>query len=326
MVGISVALATFNGAAFIDEQLASLAAQRHLPGELVVCDDASTDDTVARLEHFAATAPFPVRVKVNPKRLGYRANFMHAAELCRGELIAFCDQDDVWHSDKLASVAARFEASDVLLVHHNATLVDAEGRYLGKIDEGGGLGDIDTDRMAASPWRFPQGFAMTFRRDLLALSPLRERSIDYLTGTDPLAHDQWIYLVALVFGRIRYIPEPLVDYRQHGANAYGIKRGPKSRRDRLNEKFEKFCDYKRYAHASARIAALLRDCDGRLETSIWRSRAASAAASFDDLAALYRRRAAAYADRSPLRRLRAWRELVDGKRYGRRYRLVIRSA
>ena len=86
------------------EQLADLAAQSVLPAELVVCDDGSTDDTLAILERFAITAPFPVRVHRNSERLGYRANFLKCAGLCRSDLIAFCDQDDRWAPRKIETM------------------------------------------------------------------------------------------------------------------------------------------------------------------------------------------------------------------------------
>ena len=55
-------MTTYNGSAYVREQLESFAAQKRLPDELVVCDDVSSDDTVAQLEAFAAAAPFPVRL------------------------------------------------------------------------------------------------------------------------------------------------------------------------------------------------------------------------------------------------------------------------
>src|ERR1700692_1867054 len=102
MISVSVAMATYNGQKFIREQLDSLAAQQHLPSELIITDDASSDKTVAIAEQFAKTAPFTVHIHRHEKRLGYRANFMRAASRCTSELIAFCDQDDIWSPRTLA--------------------------------------------------------------------------------------------------------------------------------------------------------------------------------------------------------------------------------
>ena len=89
MISVSVAMATYNGQKHIRRQLDSLAAQSQVPTELVITDDRSADETVPVIDAFAKTAPFPVNVYRNETRLGYRANFMRAASLCRSELIAF---------------------------------------------------------------------------------------------------------------------------------------------------------------------------------------------------------------------------------------------
>jgi len=105
-VPISIAMATYNGESFLAEQLDNLAKQTLKPLELVVCDDGSTDDTVAILEGFAALAPFPVSIHRNGTRLGHTENFLKAANLCSGKWIGFCDQDDVWLPNKLEVVAS----------------------------------------------------------------------------------------------------------------------------------------------------------------------------------------------------------------------------
>jgi glycosyltransferase involved in cell wall biosynthesis len=76
---ISVAMATFNRARYLGEQLASLSSQTVIPLELVVCDEGCNDETVAILRSFSARAPFAVRVFKNTERLGYQQNFMKAA-------------------------------------------------------------------------------------------------------------------------------------------------------------------------------------------------------------------------------------------------------
>src|SRR5690349_6672659 len=71
---VSIAMATYNGARYIGEQLDDLARQTQPPAELVVSDDSSSDGTLAIVERFASKAPFPVRIHSNPRRLGYREN------------------------------------------------------------------------------------------------------------------------------------------------------------------------------------------------------------------------------------------------------------
>src|SRR5262249_13539560 len=119
MMSISIAMATYNGQRHIQRQLDSLAAQTHLPAELVVSDDMSSDETLKIVDAFAKTAPFQVRIYQSKTRLGYRANFMRAAGLCQSDLIAFCDQDDYWYPNKIATCIEAFNDREVLLACHN---------------------------------------------------------------------------------------------------------------------------------------------------------------------------------------------------------------
>ncbi|GAG35502.1 unnamed protein product, partial [marine sediment metagenome] len=108
---LSVAMCTCNGAAFLPEQLASIAAQTRRPDELVVCDDHSTDKTVSIVESFAAKAGFDVRLVVNAQPLGATKNFEKAIGLCGGDIIALSDQDDVWLPGKLSRIEAALAGS-----------------------------------------------------------------------------------------------------------------------------------------------------------------------------------------------------------------------
>src|ERR1700761_5047601 len=122
---ISVALCTYNGGRFLPEQLASIQQQSVPPFELVVCDDRSTDDTVPTLRQFAAAAPFPVRIFCNEQNLGFIANFQRAIELCRGDLIALSDQDDVWYPKRLERTQGAFAAHpQVGLLFSDADIID----------------------------------------------------------------------------------------------------------------------------------------------------------------------------------------------------------
>jgi glycosyltransferase involved in cell wall biosynthesis len=127
---VSVALATYNGEKYLSEQLESLARQITLPDELVVADDGSGDHTCEIIEDFRMHAPFPVHV-ISGQHLGYVSNFFRAIAACRGEVIALCDQDDIWRPEKL-SVCLPYFRQNVTLVMHSARVVDAWGNPLAK--------------------------------------------------------------------------------------------------------------------------------------------------------------------------------------------------
>ena len=169
---VSIAMATYNGAAFLEEQLESLETQTLKPAELVVCDDRSTDATVEIVRRFADRASFPVHVHVNAERLGWRGNFVKASGLCTGELIAFCDQDDLWYPGKLATVVAAFDDPSVLLVFHNADLLDASGNEYGTLLPVEHQRTIIAARSRPTPWSNPLGLTMTFRSELVQYNDL----------------------------------------------------------------------------------------------------------------------------------------------------------
>lgn len=204
MTTISIAMATYNGERFIAEQLESLAAQTHLPTELVVCDDGSSDGTLAIVEAFAREAPFPVRVIRNEKNLGYIRNFEKALSLCTGEIIFLSDQDDVWFPEKIAHVLAVFTAEQAGAVLNDQIIADGELRPSGQSKlaniRQAGLSD---DVMIT-------GCCTAINAPLKALClPFPE---------NPPAHDIWIGRLAVLLGVRGVLDEPLQLYRRHGDN------------------------------------------------------------------------------------------------------------
>ena len=217
----SIALASFNGAAYLQEQLDSLAGQTIAPFELVVCDDHSTDATVEIVRAFAATCGFPVRLEINPQQLGYRQNFMQAARLCTGDIVLFCDQDDVWQPQKIETVLRAFAEDDVLFAYHNADLYFDDGRLGGPVfDDAAQIRQIAPGDPA--PFHRVRGFTQAYRRALHDYDPLWPRSVDQGSeAIEPEAHDLWFLFLALSLGRVRYLPDRLALYRQHARNFSG---------------------------------------------------------------------------------------------------------
>lgn len=210
----SVAMATYNGEKFLQEQLDSLATQTYLPHELVITDDGSTDRTLRIAEAFAQSAPFPVYIHRNPEKLGYGDNFLKAASLCTGDWIAFCDQDDVWHPDKLAIVGKAAMQPQCMLVVHSGALTDKHlqpnGRRMPDIRR-----DHTVGRLQNRIWWTPSGFVSVFDASLIHDIPWHRRPRDYNCPEECMKHDTWIYLLANVSGSITYISRALVSYRRH---------------------------------------------------------------------------------------------------------------
>ena len=273
MISVSVAMATCNGEKYIRRQLDSLAAQSHIPAELVITDDTSEDDTISIIDSFAKTVAFPVKVYRNETRLGYRKNFMRAANLCQSELIAFCDQDDVWYPHKIEASVKAFSDPEVLLTYHNADVVTDKGKRIGSLAARAATQPLLTP-MSSGPWRFALGFTQVFRGSLLPLSDLWPNSLCQIFSGQPLGHDQWFFFLASVFGNIAYLDEPLTAYVQHGSNAFGWQKA--GFRELVNKHFRNHSDsYFRHAKSADSRAVILEIAKGNLE-GVWAERAATA--------------------------------------------------
>ena len=215
---ISVALATYNGERFIREQLESLSAQTRLPDELVVNDDCSTDRTIAIIEQFARTAPFPVRISQNERNLGFSDNFLRTASMCRGDWIAFCDQDDIWLPEKI-SVCERYTkipGRDIVLVAHNAEIVDECLNRSGIHYLNSTKVIVCRGRQLPNLW-VASGFTMMFRSDLFFGISDDDRGPDPGVLGSKLAHDVWICRLARIVGDVTILPDCLALYRRHSA-------------------------------------------------------------------------------------------------------------
>jgi glycosyltransferase involved in cell wall biosynthesis len=222
---ISVAMATCEGGRHLGEQLQSIAAQDRPPDELVICDDASADDTVALARDFAERAAFPVRVEQNESRLGTTANFERAVSLCSGDLILLADQDDFWLPQKIERLAGALETDPTLgVVFSNGDVMDEQLRPLGydlwqalffdaaeqaRVRAGRGTEVFARHVVAA-------GTTMAFRaRYRPILEPFPEL---------PSSHDAWAAFMITAVSRCGLIDQPLVRYRLHADNQIGLRR------------------------------------------------------------------------------------------------------
>jgi hypothetical protein len=302
-------MATFNGAAYLQDQLADLSRQSILPAELVVCDDGSTDETLGILEGFAQEAPFPVLIHRNSGRLGYRANFVKCAGLCRAELIAFCDQDDRWASEKIERMLQCFQDDDVLLGFHGAEIISSEASlgFLTSIPRAHGL----SPPLSGSPWTFALGFSQVFRAWLRDFDKWWPLSLDH-HAQEPLAHDQWYFFLASTLGSIVHVQEPLAQYRQHQANAFGWRRRAPGFRERIRSSSASVA---RRAGAATQRAIIL-DLAAETLRQPYRQRAIEGSRFYRRLAELSDLRAMMHACPTFIDRMRSFAVLVSAHGYG----------
>ena len=238
---VAVLLATYNGGQHISAQLASLAGQTHKGWRIVVSDDGSTDDTLEQVAAFAASHDQrEVEVRNGPRRTARfpaptcdprqpaAANFLSLLSdtAIDADCFALCDQDDVWHPEKMERALARLgQVPDGVpgLYCSRTRLVGATGQACG----------------LSSRFNCPPSFRNALVQSIGGGNTmvLNRAARDLVAAAGPVtvvAHDWWLYmLVAGAGGWVYYDPAPMVDYRQHDGNLVGANQDTSALWDRV---------------------------------------------------------------------------------------------
>lgn len=225
-----VAMTTFNGARYVEEQLLSIAGQTRRAIQVVVSDDCSTDDTRQIVRRVGPeTAPDFVLLDAT-ERLGPVRNFERALRAMDTDIAFLCDQDDVWNTAKVSAVMSRFEADpDVGGVFTEGTIVSddpaLDDRSLWAL---AGFSPREQDRWAADP------LGVLLRRNVVTGATLALRT-SLLSRFLPLPGDGWhdlsLAVLLVAISKVEALPVPLIGYRIHESNTAGLPSG--TRRSRV---------------------------------------------------------------------------------------------
>lgn len=226
-MSIECVLCTYNGADHISQQLESIEYQTCSFDKLIVCDDASKDNTVEIISSWSKSTDIHVEIIVNDSCLGVVGNFEKALSYTKGDYIFFADQDDVWMPSKvelsmecMKNLESKYGQQMPCLVHTDLSVVDRELNIIHKsFMNNQGLNHIyDREKQICSlmAQNFVTGCTMVINR------ALKEKATPFPTGI--IMHDYWIALVAAMSGRLGVVDVPTILYRQHGRNTVGAVR------------------------------------------------------------------------------------------------------
>ena len=242
----SVIISTYNGALYLIQQLDSIRNQSTIPDEVIIRDDNSNDDTVKVLREYIDTYGLNWKLVVEGENKGYYRSFIDLAYLSSSDLVFFCDQDDIWETDKIEVILDFFEThSDALAVSCNIQCIDKENapirnhQYFNVSTVSSiGLGSIlYTSNIL--------GCTLGFKRSLLEM-------IDRTSlKADQGSHDTLISMLAACKNGLYKIPYVGVNYRIHGNN--NSMKSDLSRKERI---------FKIYNYYNDLVEAIMPECDG----------------------------------------------------------------
>lgn len=225
-LSVSVAVCTYNGEAFIKQQIQSILEQSVPVDEIIICDDGSLDNTITEAESILCECRIKYKIEKNPQSLGVTKNFEKCINMCSGDVIFTSDQDDIWRYDKVEKLRRVFlEDKSCVMTFSDANIVDAEGKKIkSSLYEKDGFMQEDfsykkyIDEILRLNYTV-YGCTMAFRRNfVLEIIPFVESTAN---------HDAWIMCCAGFFGNVTYVPEQLISYRIHGSNQVGSISGNK---------------------------------------------------------------------------------------------------
>lgn len=217
-IQVDVLLATYNGEKYLKCQLDSILNQTHKNIRLLINDDCSTDNTRVILKEYEEKDD-RIKVKYNEKNLGYVKNFEDLLKRVENKYFALSDQDDFWKKEKIEKSLNKLLEEDADLVFTDLEPVDEKL----KIITPSMVRFMQMDKNIKKH----QDYKLVFLRNcvtgctILSKKELINKYIPIPTKK-PMVHDWWMALIISQIGKITFLDEPTIKYRQHGNNQLGI--------------------------------------------------------------------------------------------------------
>lgn len=213
---VSVCIATYNGANYLAEQIESIVQQLDLNDEIVIVDDASTDNTLAIIKSFVDDR---IRIYVNDCNCGHVLTFGRALSLASKDIILLSDQDDIWISGRVDHLLEELIESRCNLVSSNFDMVDGAGlplvnqKRLKKADSRRALSNIIGIFSGNKPY---YGCTMALRKRLLDVALPIPSFVE--------SHDLWLALIVNITMTNCHSDTSTLVRRVHGKNLTPVKR------------------------------------------------------------------------------------------------------
>ena len=234
---IEILLATYNGERFLPEQIESITSQSFKDYHILASDDNSSDCTFEILRSYESVLGEKIKV-VQSNTHSAKENFYNLLDMADAEYIALCDQDDFWESDKLEKslkaiqrLEKRYGKETPILVHSDLDIVDENLNSKNKkMSELTGINEAIKYAKKESKYLYTISTEKSFSRYLVENNItgntviINKALLDiYKRPKESFMHDWWLGLIAFTFGKVGFLNECLVKYRQHESNELGAK-------------------------------------------------------------------------------------------------------
>jgi glycosyltransferase involved in cell wall biosynthesis len=211
---VSVAVCTYNGEQYLEEQLLSILNQSVPPDEIIICDDRSTDNTVGIIEQLKERHP-QLAVVVNEKNLGVKNNFEKAIGLTTGDIIFLSDQDDIWEKNKVQKFLMAFKQNPSVKAFFSDGYILSDGEAHKSLWESLGFNEANILKNKFSLFLYLNYFDNIVTGAALAFRTEAKKDIFPFRLPGNVIHDAWIGLKLSNTGNILPLSEKTFFYRVH---------------------------------------------------------------------------------------------------------------
>lgn len=253
---ISVAMATYNGMAYIEKQLDSIRTQYLLPDEVVICDDMSTDGTADFVEEYIEKySLFGWRLYRNSENLGFKRNFLSALSKTDGDIIFLCDQDDLWYQSKTEEMSRIMRNNPyILALSSSFDFIDENGEPIFKPVEKNtsnhGLIGLNVNKNALAQISLKTVLHSNISPGCTTVLRSGLKNAFCQNSNSVLPHDWELNIIAASRGGLCFYNNSLSGYRIHSSNALGLNSAVTGRVEIAKEKLkaaEAMCRYGDYS-------------------------------------------------------------------------------
>ncbi len=221
---VDILLATYQGGFYLKEQLQSMMQQSYPHFRIFIRDDGSTDQTLPIIKAFCQEYPERIFFLPSTQRLGVKGNFCELMNYAQAPYVMFCDQDDIWLPTKIEislrkmkELEHQYGAELPLIVHTDLCPVKADLTMIApSFWQYSNIDPSRTNLNALLVKNTVTGCTVIINQPLLRLAyPIPDQAV---------MHDWWLALVGAILGKLAYLKEPTILYRQHGKNDVGAKK------------------------------------------------------------------------------------------------------
>jgi len=251
---ITVLMCVYNGERFLVEQLESIRNQTCQPEEVIIYDDCSTDSSIKIINQFINKNNLSSswKININLFRKGWRLNFYDAIAECNSDYIFFCDQDDIWYSDKISIMMETMQKkSSILVLTGFLKPIDADGYFINiKGWLTNNIYDLKINKSNFGEtifvWKQRIGCTMAIRKTI-------KEQLKYFERNENFVHDVWALNIGSLLGGCYHINYPVIQYRVHENNATAEHKSKmKNRKERILE-LENKVKYLEYINNGIRL-------------------------------------------------------------------------